>query len=180
MPYTGTIDGPRLMRQYLGLPSVADIQQGDNPALELTKSNVVAGSGATVTLTPQQSASTIMFDRAAGIVYTLPAPEIGLRYRFLVSVAATSNTYKIITSAGTIFATGALTINTVNATPGANDGPKTFQGNGSTHIAVSMNGTTTGGLIGTWIDCVCVSATAWQVCGHVVASGVVATPFATS
>lgn len=180
MPYTGTIDGPYLMRQYLGLSSTADIQQGGNIPLALEKANLISGSGATVTLTAAQSGSSVLFDRAAGIVFTLPAPQVGLKFRFLTSIAVTSNAYKIITDAGTTLLIGNVVSNTAAATPSANDGPKTFAANGSTHISISMNGSTTGGLIGTFIEVECVSTTQWHVNGIVLGSGVIATPFATS
>jgi hypothetical protein len=167
------------MRQYLGLPNTADIQLGDEPTLDLVKDNIISGLGATTTLTNQQSNSVIMLDRAAGIVVTLPAATPGIRYRFVVSVAVTSNVYKIVTSAGTVLMTGALVSGPVNTTPAAGTGPFIYQGNGSTHVAVSMNGTTTGGLIGTVIDCFCVTSTSWQAYGTVVSSGTLATPFST-
>jgi hypothetical protein len=180
MPYTGTIDGPYLMRQYLGLPSVNDIQQGGNIPLALNKRNIISGSGATVTLTAAQSGSSVLFDRAAGIVFTLPVPQIGLHFRFFATVAVTSNAYKIITDAGTTLLLGNVVSNTAAATPGANDGPKTFAANGTSHIAISMSGSTTGGLIGSYIDMTCVSATAWTVNGVLLASGIIATPFSAS
>jgi hypothetical protein len=168
------------MRKYLGLPNSADIQQGDAAPLDLVKINSISGSGATVTLTAAQSGSTALFDRAAGIVYTLPAPEVGLLYKFFVSTTITSNAAKIITNAAAVYLLGNVLTNTVSATPAAADGPKTFAGNGSTHIAISMSGTTTGGIIGTWIECECISSTLWAVRGVVCASGTIATPFATS
>ena len=55
-----------------------------------------------------------------------------------------------------------------------------FDGNGSTHVAVSMNGTTTGGLLGTKLRFTCLSATRWMVEGIVRGSGTVSNSFATS
>lgn len=167
------------MRQYLGLTSVADIQQGDNPGLALEKNNVVSGSGATATLTAQQSGSTVLFDRAAGIVYTLPAPQVGLKFRFMTTVTITSNAAKVVTDAGTTLLIGNIVSNTAATTPSASDGPKTFAANGSSHVAVSMNGTTTGGIIGSLVEFECVSSTQWAVNGVILASGIIATPFST-
>jgi hypothetical protein len=168
------------MRKYLGLPNSADIQSGESSPLDLVKTNSISGSGATVTLTAAQSGSTALFDRAAGIVYTLPAPEVGLFYKFFVSTTITSNAAKIITNAASVYILGNVLTNTVSATPAAADGPKTFAGNGSSHIAISMSGTTTGGIIGTWIECECISSTLWAVRGVVCASGTIATPFSNS
>lgn len=138
------------------------------------KSNFISGSGATVTLTAAQSGSTILFDRAAGIVYTLPAPAVGLWFEFVATVSVTSNAYKIITDAGTTLLIGSI-YNAVAAGTGT-----TFIGNGTTHISVSQSGTTTGGLVGTSLVFTCVSSTLWEVQGVTLGSGTVATPFATS
>ncbi|HEX9059104.1 MAG TPA: hypothetical protein VF941_02900 [Clostridia bacterium] len=134
---------------------------------------VISGSGATVTLTAAQSGSTALFDRAAGIVYTLPAPVVGLYFDFIITTTITSNAAKVITDAGTTLLQGTLVGGvSTTATP--------FYGNASTHISVSMNGTTTGGIFGTKFRLTCVSATLWDVQGLFQASGTIATPFATS
>ena len=51
--------------------------------------------------------------------------------------------------------------------------------NGTTHLTITMNGSTTGGLIGTVIDFEGISATQWLVNGLVVGSGTLATPATT-
>ena len=43
-----------------------------------------------------------------------------------------------------------------------------------------MNGTTTGGLQGTLLELICTTSTLWHISGIVIASGTIATPFATS
>ena len=45
---------------------------------------------------------------------------------------------------------------------------------------INLNGGSTGGVAGTWIQIVAVAANAYMVCGTVNGSGTVATPFATS
>ena len=132
---------------------------------------VVSGSGATVTLTTQQSGSTCLFDRAAGIVYTLPPPQVGLWYDFVVVTTITSNNATVITDVGTTFVQGSVRIASSGT---AGD----FQGNGTSHVKIQMNGTTTGGVLGTRIRVVCVTATQWQIDGSIQGSGVAATPFA--
>jgi hypothetical protein len=65
-------------------------------------------------------------------------------------------------------------------TPAVNVGPYQFAGNGSSHIKVTTNGTTTGGGIGSVMDFHCVSATQWLVSGVLKSpSGNMATPFST-
>lgn len=138
---------------------------------------VISGQGATRTLNETESGSTCLFDRAEGIVYTLPtAPKVGTHFDFVITTTITSNSAKVITGAGTELLIGSLTsvdTDSSNALVG-------FVGNGSTHIAVTQNGTTTGGVLGTKIRFTCVSATRWIVEGNLLGSGVVATPFATS
>lgn len=138
------------------------------------KVNVISGQGATATLTAKQSGSTVLFDRAAGIVYTLPAPVVGLNYTFVVTTSITSNNAKIITDAATTFLMGAVW-NAVAAGTGTE-----FIADGTTIRTVTQNGTTTGGLIGTMFNVYCVTATQWAVEGTVLGSGTIATPFLTS
>lgn len=144
------------------------------------QNNVVSGSGATVALTQSQSGSTCLFDRAAGIVYTLPAPVVGLNFTFFVKTTITSNNAKIITNAASVFLIGTVSAALEATTPGATAGPKNFSADGSTHVACTMNGTTTGGIIGSYVYVECITTTQWLVTGLLEASGTIATPFATS
>lgn len=136
----------------------------------------LSGFPATRTLVEEESGSIILLDKVDGIIATLPAPAIGLVYEFMVTVTVTSNNYKIITNAVTVFLTGSyleIDTDTANALAGRT-------GNGTTHIAITMNGTTTGGILGTRLKFTCISATLWLVEGTMNGSGTVATAFATS
>jgi len=137
---------------------------------------VLNGLPATKILTKEDSGSLILFDRAAGIVVTLPAPVIGLDFEFIVSVTVTSNSYKIITDAGTTLIVGQY----LNIDTDTSSAMIIFPANGSTHIALTMNGSTTGGLIGSSFRLRCISATQWLIEGVMNGSGTVATAFATS
>lgn len=142
-----------------------------------TLQQIISGSGATVTLTTDQSGATILLDRAAGITFTLPAPEPGLTYEFIASVSVTSNAYKFSTATqGTDFIVGdylSIDTDTASAVVG-------FPCNGSTHDNFSMNGTTTGGLIGTRLKLTAISSTLWSISGFNEGSGVVATACSTT
>lgn len=141
------------------------------------KTNIISGSGATASLSENQSGSTVLFDRAAGIVYTLPAAaSVGTKYNFVVSTTITSNAAKIITGVGTELLIGSL----VNIDTDTSNAVAAWTANGSTHVAISMNGTTTGAISGTNFVVEKVSSTQWVVKGTVHGSGTVATPFATS
>ena len=138
---------------------------------------VISDSGATRSLNETESGSLVLFNRAAGIVYTLPtAPTVGTFFDFVVTTTITSNSAKVITGAGTELLIGGY----VNVDTDTSNAVAAFTANGSTHIAVTMNGTTTGGILGTKLRFTCLSSTRWFVEGIVQGSGVVATAFATS
>lgn len=136
---------------------------------------IIGDAVATRTLTAKESGALCLFDRAAGVVYTLPAPVIGMQFEFATTVTITSNAAKVITSAGTEFLLGAVDMVIVaSATTFA------ATGNGTTHRAISSNGTTTGGVIGDRYRFTAISSTQWLVDGMLSGSGSLATPFATS
>lgn len=140
----------------------------------LNTSGVVSGTGATLTITAAQSGKKFLFDRAAGIVFTLPAPVVGLKYTFITTVSLTSNAYTINTSGASVFMVGAVL--------GAIEGAATDEchfANGTTHIGISSNATTTGGLIGGYLEVECISATVWEVKGILSCTATPATPFTT-
>lgn len=138
--------------------------------------NVINGTSATRTLNANESGSLCTFERAAGVVYTLPTAKPGAYFDFVVLTTITSNAAKVITAAGTELLIGGYT----NVDTDTSNAVAAFTANGSTHVSVSMNGTTTGGILGTKLRFTCLSSTRWMVEGIVQGSGVVATAFATS
>jgi len=142
------------------------------------RQNVISGSGATATLNELDSGSVVLFDKADGIVFTLPTDaKIGTYFDFVVSVTLTSNVYKFITAVGTELLVGQIlgcdtdTSNTTIVWPGLV---------GSSYIAVSMNKTTTGGIKGDSFRVTKLDSTTWLCNGHVNNNGTVATPYSAS
>jgi hypothetical protein len=135
---------------------------------------VISGQGAgPIALTAAQSGALCLFDRAAGIIYTLPPPVVGLWFEFHTTVTITTNAAKVITDAATTFLGGSYVeydVDTSRATA-------LRTGNGTTNIAISSNGSTTGGILGSRLRFDCVSATLWIVTGVLEATGAVATAF---
>jgi len=120
-------------------------------------------AGATLTLTSADSGKTILLDTAAGSVVTLPAPAVGARFRFLVSLKPTSNFHQIKVAAATDFMGGSLNIlDNDAAAQGA------FAADGTADDNVQLNGTTKGGQVGDWIDVQCITTTQWAVTGNLV------------
>lgn len=142
------------------------------------KRKVISGSGATATLNHNDSGAAVLFDRAAGIVFTLPtAPAPGTFFDFYVTTTVTSNAAKVITGAGTELLVGSI----INCDTDTSDAVAIWKSLvGTSNIAVSMNGSTTGGIKGDHVRFTCLNATTWNVTGVTNGTGSVATPFATS
>jgi len=134
---------------------------------------LAASGGATRTLLAEESGGVFLWDAASGVSYTLPAPVVGMKFKFYATVSVTSNAHIIVTDAATTFLGGA--IQQVIAANAVSEGQV---GDDASDVTISMNGTTTGGLEGTMIDVVCTSATTWVASGMVVSSGTLSTPFA--
>jgi hypothetical protein len=137
---------------------------------------VIQSVGATRTLLPEESGSLCLLDRAAGVVYTLPTPIEGMRFEFLATVAVTSNAYKVITSAATVFLVGGIIMGDVTV---AQSGDY-FEADGTTIVALSADGATKGGLLGERYVVTAISTTQWVIHGVCHGAGTLATPFATS
>lgn len=133
---------------------------------------VTGSGGATRTLTADESGGTFFWDSAAGVTYTLPAPVVGMEFDFYCTLAVTSNAHVVVTDASTTFLSGA--INQIVDAAATSEG----QVGAATDVTISMNGSTTGGLIGTWIKVRCVTPTLWVAQGLVVSSTPLSTPFA--
>jgi hypothetical protein len=135
----------------------------------MQRRRIIDITSSTATLGKNQSGSIVRLDRAAGIVITLPTARAGLWYDFLVKTAVTSNAYTVV-AAGTTKVSGTL-VASINDTAS-----KSFVGNGSSHVKFTSNGSTTGGLVGTYFRAFC-NGTTWNINGENVSSGSVATPF---
>lgn len=137
---------------------------------------IIGDAVATRQLKDNESGALCLFDRAAGTVYTLPTPVAGMFFDFYTTVSRTSNAHKVITKTpASQFLLGI--INQVIATSATT---LASQGDGSTHVAISMNGTTTGGVIGDQFRLTAISSTQWVASGLISGSGSLATPYATS
>lgn len=158
------------------IPSIPRVNPGGPFACIGAVRQVIDGVGATRTLAPEESGALCLLDRAAGVVYTLPAPQVGLQFEFLVTVAVTSNAHKIITNAATVFLLGKVIMGDVTVAQSGD----VFTADGSTIVALSAAGTTTGGLLGEQYKVTAISSTQWVIDGVCHGAGTLATPFATS
>lgn len=127
-------------------------------------------TAATLTVTAALHAGkTITINRAAGTTITLPAATgTGNRYRFVVGTTLTGDGIIQVANATDIIQ-GALALSTdiagVTISAGTSDD------------TITMNGTTKGGLIGSFIEIVDIAAGVFVCTGALVSSGTEADPF---
>lgn len=116
-------------------------------------------AGALLSLTEAlHDGKTIALDTAAGSVVTLPAPVIGMRVRFLVTVKPTSNFHQVKVAAATDFLAGSANIlDNDAAAQGA------FIADGTADDNIQLNGTTKGGQVGDIIEIEGITATQWAI-----------------
>lgn len=142
------------------------------------KRQVTSTGGAYATpivLTTAQSGRVILVDDAAGLDFTLPAiaaGDVGTNFLFYVTVTVTSNNFRVTAAAGDLLF-GALYMSDFDT---ANTGAY-FAANGSSHLILTCNGSTTGGKKGSWVEYIATSATQWIVRGSLFGDGTIVTPF---
>lgn len=155
---------------YAGMANVSGIAFSLNGADSLPASRVFGSrthATATVTLDDTDSGKVHTFNRAAGVVITLPdvtAARVGQKYIFDVKADVTSNAYKIALDSGDVFR-GMIYVK------GAADDFLNEVADPSSDDFISMNGSTSGGLIGTRIVVEFVEAGVALASGYAVGSG---------
>ena len=151
---------------------------------------IKADSTATLTLDINNYAGRIMNITAATTTITLPAlnatadpssagpgsdpnnpNNLGVSYTFFLPTAATA--VKVITGASN-FLLGSVNL---AASAGA---ASAFVADGTATRSINLNGTTTGGVAGSYFVITAVTATQWLVQGELIGSSTLATPFANS
>ena len=154
---------------------------GGAPLVLNTLRNVAAFTAST-TLTVAQSGSIITGNAAAGMTVTLPAAEAGLHFSIHVGTTITSNNF-IITGAtsadvfqGQLIANdftdlGSITVLNENVVTVGFDQPA------AADHQIVMDGTTKGGKLGSFVNCVAISDSKWFVDGFLSSDGTLATCF---
>jgi len=121
---------------------------------------VIKEGVATRELVANESGSLCVFDTAAGVVFTLPTPVVGMQFSFCSSIATTGE-YKVITKTiASEFILGTLFGYSSDVTE--SDG---MVANGTTIVSVNHNGTATGGAAGDAYTLTAISTTQWLIEG---------------
>lgn len=128
---------------------------------------------ASVTLTGPDTGKLVLLDRATGVDLFLPAaPADGTNFTFQTKTDPSGGVYAINASgtdifAGFVYAKASGAVDTL------------FSATAGTETQIALNGTTSGGLIGTDITIIYrLDGAAWYTSGVNRSSGVVITPFA--
>jgi hypothetical protein len=135
----------------------------------------VVAVAASTTLVAGQSGALVLLGVASGATVTLPAAAEGMQFDFGVTVARTSNSYKIICASGDFLLGSYVAADASIATSG-----DVFTGNGSSHLALTFDGDTKGGLVGGKLRFTAISGTQWYVEGIAVGTGTMVDAFTTS
>ena len=149
-----------------------------NLASGKTGRKVHSSQPATRLIQPSESGDLFLFDSADGIAYTLPTAVVGLKYSFLTTVSVTAaDTYSLLTSTATAgdFFAGAVLL-CVEGSAAQND---TYFCDGAADLGVVSNGSTTGGLIGSWYEVECLTTAVWSIKAVIAGSGTLTTPLTT-
>lgn len=142
--------------------------------LPIMATESVTAAGATETLTSADCGQTILLDTLAGSVVTLPAATgSGCVYRFLVTLTNTSNDHSVVVVGNDEFIGGLISIGTT-----ADQADAFTAADAGDVDAIQMNGSTEGGLLGTWIVVQDISADNWGLSGIVISTDASATMLA--
>ena len=141
------------------------------------KAEVILNGGATVVLTKEDSGAVCIFDAAGASQFTLPDPELGIKFTFIQTIINTADHVIQSSTNDHGFLGGVLMMNTTadqtDTFSTATDGNNDF---------ITLNATTTGGAAaGSRIEVVAIlnssTAKCWAVTGTLIISGAGATPF---
>ncbi len=112
----------------------------------------------------------VNLNAAAGLTVTLPASSgKGDVYEIFVATTVTSNNYIIQVANATDILAGVVHLST--------DIAGTSMPTSTTSDTITMNGSTTGGLRGTWLRFKDASSGIWALEGGIICTGTEATPF---
>lgn len=139
----------------------------------ITGTDAVAASVTASTLAvtaDDYNGETIPLNRAAGIAVTLPASSGSqAEFTFLIGTTISSNSTTIKVANATDVMLGMLPVN--NATV------SNVYGTLSASDTITMNGSTTGGIAGSYVTVKDIATGFWTVSGALLGSGTLATPF---
>jgi len=142
-----------------------------NRAADVSTRLIAAGGTLAVTVLAHDG-KTIALDTAAGSVCTLPsATGSGARFKFVITVIATSNSHIVKVT------TTDIMVGTINSAADDADATRGWI-TAATSDTITLNRSTTGSVTrGEWIECEDILSGVWAVRGMTTSTGTEATPF---
>lgn len=132
--------------------------------------NPVAITASTTLSRKKHAGTTTVLNAAAGLTVTLPASAgNGDEYTVFVGTTVTSNSYVVQVANSTDIIQGAIHLTT--------DIAGTSMPTSSTTDTITMNGSTTGGVKGSWLRLTDVASGVWELAGGMICTGTEETPF---
>jgi|GEM_PF-1776104 len=128
-----------------------------------------------VTLTAAQSGSVCIFDKADGAKFILPAAAPGLEFEFVIAGTPSSVGHRIECASGD-FLIGSILMD--DGDTGLTTSAAAF--NGSSHLACDMSEVAKGWLAGGFLKVSARTEVQWLIRGHLLHTGNVSSPAATS
>lgn len=126
---------------------------------------------ASTTLDDTYVGKTIFLSSATGLTITLPSSTgSGDEYLFVVATTLSSNDYIISCDADDGAFAGGVWVAT-------DENGALFPSDQTANDLITMNGSTTGGVVGSWVKVKDVATDVWQVTGSLISTGNEATPF---
>ena len=139
------------------------------------KRKIVDLDATTYAPTAAQSGTIFTFDGTVCEV-TLPTCAVGLEYFFLVKTTQSANASITTQSADKLYGLVNCVVDGVQ-TAHSNTTKITDCNTGTNDNTFTMNGTTTGGIIGSFIHVFGMKANAWHISGNTIGSGTLVTAF---
>jgi hypothetical protein len=110
----------------------------------------------------------VVINRAAGCTVTLPAATgSGARFRVMVGTTISSGSFKLQVANASDTMAGHITTSIATGAAGADFGEALT----GTDDTITCNGTTTGGIAGSYIEAEDVAANLWRINGALIGSG---------
>lgn len=131
----------------------------------------IVADGTTVAITRDQLGKTVMLNSGAACAITLPKAKAGDQIKFVCSTTTHAST--TITAASGEFFDGAIACQATDT----DAAPTVSVADGSADDVLTLNGTTTGGINGSWVEMYCEADGVWHCIGYTLGSGTLADCF---
>lgn len=129
------------------------------------------------TVTEFDGGTLFLCNKAASLAITLPSLEnidVGTNFTFYYQTSVAGGSSTITAQSGDLLLACSIV---TNWDTDSSNVAAFYSPNGSSHLVTTFNGSTQGGLLGTWVTYTAITSVGWLVKGETYATSTVATPF---